>query len=211
MDGNSDTVPVGTAIWIRKLSGSPGLGAYRYGDVDPKEWEPIFGTAGSTNALEWDQVMFHPCFTAPPGTQAYTATFEAFLMDTATGTPLPGGSTGPFVLDWTNIAGWPPNVMRRPELRHLLAGDNYYELRPRGGGQSVRLELDHGHQYPRRAERPVGGRRGTQRGPQVLPHAAWDHDELPAIAVRPMPASTRATRSGDLPLRAGHARRFHAH
>jgi len=114
MDGNSDTVPAGTAIWIRKLSSSPGLGAYRYGDVDPKEWEPIFGTAGSTNALEWDQVMFHPCFTAPSGTQAYTATFEAFLMDTATGTPLPGGSTGPFVLDWTTLPDGRPTLCAGP-------------------------------------------------------------------------------------------------
>jgi hypothetical protein len=116
MDGNSSTVPEGTAIWIRKLSSSPGLGAYRYRDTAPKEWEPIFGTAGTTNALEWDLQMFHPGFTAPPGTQTYTATFEAFLVDIATGTPLPGGSTGPFVLNWTNMPDGRPTLCAGPNV-----------------------------------------------------------------------------------------------
>ena len=116
MDANSDTVPLGVAIWLRKLSSTPGLGAYRYGDVEPKKWEPVFGTAGSTNALEWDQSMWHPCFTAPPGTQSYAATFEAFLMDSATGTPLPGGNTGPFVLNWTDVPDGRPTLCVGPNV-----------------------------------------------------------------------------------------------
>lgn len=66
-------------------------------------WEPIFGTAGVTNALQWDGTMFHPGFTAPPGTGSYTATFEAFLANTETGAPIDGGSTGPFTLNWTLV------------------------------------------------------------------------------------------------------------
>ena len=110
MDTASDLLPAGTNIWIRKLSSSPGLGAYRYRSSVPKAWEPIFGTAGSTNALLWDGNMFHPGFTAPPGTQTYTATFEAFLMDTTTGTPVPGANTGPFVFNWTDVPDGRPTL-----------------------------------------------------------------------------------------------------
>jgi hypothetical protein len=103
MDTASDLIPTGTAIWIRKLSGPSGLGAYRYRSSAPKAWEPIFGTAGSTNALQWDGNMFHPGFAAPPGTGTYTATFEAFLVDTTTGLPVPGADTEPFVFNWTDV------------------------------------------------------------------------------------------------------------
>ena len=116
MASKSDVVPIGLAIWLRKLSSSPGLAAYRYGDGEPKQWEPVFGTAGTTNALEWDQSMWHPCFTASPGTNTYTATFEAFLMDTVTGTPVSGGSTGPFVLNWTDVPDGRPTLAFGPNL-----------------------------------------------------------------------------------------------
>jgi len=110
MDTATDKIPAGTAIWIRKLSSSPVLGAYRYRSGANKAWQPIFGTADSTNALQWDGIMFHPGFTAPPGTQTYTATFEAFLMDTTTGTPVPGANTGPFVFNWTDVPDGRPTL-----------------------------------------------------------------------------------------------------
>jgi hypothetical protein len=103
MDAATDPLPAGTAIWIRKLSGSPELGAYRYRSSSPKAWEPIFGTAGSTNALLWNGMMFHPGITAPPGTNTYSATFEAFLVNTGTGVAVPNSSTGPFTLSWTTV------------------------------------------------------------------------------------------------------------
>jgi hypothetical protein len=115
--GGNDQIPADTAIWIRKLSSSPGLGAYRYRSSSvPKVWEPIFGTAGSTNALLWDLNMFHPGFTAPPGTGAYTATFEAFLVNTNTGVPVPGGNTGPFVLNWTDVPDGRPTLCAGPNV-----------------------------------------------------------------------------------------------
>ena len=54
--------------------------------------------------------MFHPDFTAPPGTGSYTATFEAFVVDTATGTPIAAGNTGPFALNWTVVPDRRPTV-----------------------------------------------------------------------------------------------------
>ena len=116
MDTASDLLPAGMAIWIRKLSSPPGLGAYRYRSSVPKAWEPIFGTAGSTNALQWDGMMFHPGFTAPPGTGTYTATFEAFLVDTSTGQPVPGADTGPFTFNWTDMPDGRPTLCVAPKM-----------------------------------------------------------------------------------------------
>ncbi len=124
MDAMTDPLPAGTQMWIRKLSGSPELKAYRYKDTAPKAWQPIFGTDGVTNALYWNGMMFHPAFTAPPSTNNLTATFEAYLLDTTTGLEVPNSSSGPLGFDWTNVpdgrptlnlaqrvvVGWPVNT-----------------------------------------------------------------------------------------------------
>ena len=111
MDTATDLLPAGTAIWIRRLAASPELGAYRYRSTSPKAWQPIFGTAGSTNALLWDGTMFHPGMTAPPGTNAYSMTLEAFLVNTNTGLELPSSSTGPFTLNWTALPDGRPTLL----------------------------------------------------------------------------------------------------
>lgn len=103
MDAMTDPLPPNTQMWIRKLAGAPELKAYRYKETAPKAWEPIFGTAGVTNALYWSGMMFHPAFTAPPGTNDLTATFEVYLLDTTTGLEVPNSSSGPLRFDWTNI------------------------------------------------------------------------------------------------------------
>ena len=54
--------------------------------------------------------MFHPCVTAPPGTNAYAATFEAFLVNTNTGVAIPDSGTGSFVLNWTSVPDGRPTV-----------------------------------------------------------------------------------------------------
>lgn len=110
MASMTDPLPPGTQIWIRKLSGSPELAAYRYANTDPKLFQPIFGTEGVTNALYWNGMMFHPVFTAPPGTNTSTATFEAYLLDTGSGLEVPNSSTGPFVLDFTNVPDGRPEL-----------------------------------------------------------------------------------------------------
>jgi hypothetical protein len=111
MDGNTDLLPAGTNIWIRKLSGSAGLSAYRYQETAaPKALEPIFGTDGVTNALYWNGNMFHPVFAAPPGTNAYSATFELYLVDTATGEEVPGSSSGSLAFTWTDVPDGRPSL-----------------------------------------------------------------------------------------------------
>ena len=116
MDTMTDPIPVGTAIWIRKLSSSPGLGVYRYRSTAPKAWEPIFGTAGVTNALSWNGMMFHPGITAQAGTGTYTATFEAFLLDTTTGQPIAGANSGSFELNWTTLPDGRPILSLAPKV-----------------------------------------------------------------------------------------------
>lgn len=107
MNTTTDSLPEGAAIWIRKLSSSPGLSAYRSG---ASLWEPILGTAGSSNAFYWNGGMFHPAFTAAPGSNSYTASFEAYLLDTGTGAEVPGSSTGPFVFNWTGVPDGRPQL-----------------------------------------------------------------------------------------------------
>lgn len=116
MDANTDPLPPNTAIWLRKISASPELSFYRYSGSAPKLWQPIFGTAGTTNALYWDGMMFHPAVTAPPGTNALSATFEAYLVDTQSGAEIPGSSTGPFVLHFTNVSDGRPALDIAPRM-----------------------------------------------------------------------------------------------
>jgi hypothetical protein len=116
MNTVTDPLPVETAIWIRKLAGSPGLGIYRYRHMTPKAWEPIFGTADSTDAFQWNGMMFHPGITAPPDTNTYSATFEAVLANTDTGIEVPGSSTGPFTLQWTSMPDERPTLTITPKV-----------------------------------------------------------------------------------------------
>lgn len=116
MAAMTDPLPVNTQMWIRKLSGSPMLKAYRYKDTAPKAWEPIFGTDGVTNAMYWSGMMFHPAFTAPPDTNNLTATFEVYLLDTTTGLEVPNTSSGPLVFDWTNVPDGRPALSLAPRI-----------------------------------------------------------------------------------------------
>lgn len=108
MDTVTDPLPAGTAIWLRRLSGSPELQYYRYSATAPITWQPIFGTAGSSNALFWNKMMFHPVIAAPPGTNALSATFEAYLVNTNDGSEVAGSASGPLVFDFTNISDGRP-------------------------------------------------------------------------------------------------------
>lgn len=106
----SDSLPANTAYWIRKLSGSPELGFYRYNQNAPKAWEPIFGTAGSPAARYWNGMMFHPGVSAPAGTNSYTATFEVFLMDTNLNQEVANSSSGPLVFNFNNLPDGRPEM-----------------------------------------------------------------------------------------------------
>ena len=108
MDAMSDPLPDGAQMWIRKISGPANLRFYRYSGSAPKMFDPIFGTDGSTNALYWNGMMFHPAVAAPPATNLCSAVFEVFLRATTTGEEVPGSSSGPLGLDWTNVSDGRP-------------------------------------------------------------------------------------------------------
>ncbi|MGE3311595.1 MAG: hypothetical protein AB7O66_16640 [Limisphaerales bacterium] len=95
MDTVTDPLPKGTTIWLRKLSGPAELVVYRTAGSVPKAFEPIFGTAGSSSSMAWSGMIFHPAFTAPPGTNSYTATCGAMkrrtLRDWSHSGSLPAG------------------------------------------------------------------------------------------------------------------------
>lgn len=128
MDAMSDPLPAGTAIWLRKVSMSPGLMAWK-DRANPKTWAPIFGTAGSPDVYPWDGTMFHPTFGAMPGTNAFSAQFEAFLVNTASEEPLPNGSTGPFTLTFTNTPDARPQLsLAGGQVRWAAAATTNYVL-----------------------------------------------------------------------------------
>lgn len=102
VDGGSDPLPAGVAIWIRKLAGDADLAAYEY-KGSPPTWTPIFGTEGSASNRFWNGMMFHPAFVAPADTNARSATFEAYLVDTGSGAEISGSATGPMVFEFTNV------------------------------------------------------------------------------------------------------------
>lgn len=106
----SDSLPANTVYWIRKLSGSPELGFYRYNQSVPKAWEPIFGTAGSPTARFWNGMMFHPGVSAPAGTNTYSATFEVYLYDTNLNQEVANSSSGPLVFNFNNLPDGRPDV-----------------------------------------------------------------------------------------------------
>ncbi len=110
MDSMSDPLPANTQMWIRKLSGPADLKFYLYSSSTPETFNPIFGTAGATNALYWNGVMFHPVAAAPPGTNSYTATFEVYLVDTTTGQEVANSSSGAFAFNWTDISDGRPTL-----------------------------------------------------------------------------------------------------
>jgi len=128
MNTVTDLLPAGTGIWIRKLSSSAQLGFYRAHAMSlPHLWQPIFGTDGTTNVYSWSGTMFHPCVTAPPGTNTYSATFEAFLIDASTGLEVPNSSTGPFTLNWTSLPDGRPAlaIAQKIAIAWPAAATNY--------------------------------------------------------------------------------------
>jgi hypothetical protein len=127
VDGESDPLPEGSAIWIRQLAASAGLQAFRYRGTDPKAWEPMFGTAGSTNVFAWSLTMFHPAYTCPLNSGPHHADYEAFLVNAANGEPVAGISSAQFTLTWTVAGQAIPNLVlaQKIVLTWAASGTNY--------------------------------------------------------------------------------------
>ena len=116
MNANSDLLPVNREMWIRLISASSGLRIYRNANNPPKAWDPIFGTDGSPPALAWNGLMFHPAFTAPPGPDPLSATFELYLVDPGTGQEVTESGTGPLVLNFGNVPDGRPVLELGPQM-----------------------------------------------------------------------------------------------
>ncbi|MDA7525261.1 hypothetical protein OAM21_02995 [Verrucomicrobia bacterium] len=103
MDGASDLLPLGMAVWIRKLSSDHGLEVYQYRNMSETEqkWEPMFGTNGSSEVFAWNMKMFHPAFVGPRNSGAKSAEFEAYVVDTDTGERVQEIDGASFTLTWT--------------------------------------------------------------------------------------------------------------
>ncbi len=103
MDGTSDLLPLGTAIWIEMVSADHGLQVYKYRSINEEDqtWEPIFGSGGSSPVFEWDMRMFHPAFAAPKESGPLSAEFKAFVADVNTGEVVEEIEGAHFTLSWT--------------------------------------------------------------------------------------------------------------
>ena len=103
MDGASDLLPLGMAVWIRMLSSDHGLEVYQYRNISETEqiWEPMFITNGSSEVFEWNMKMFHPAFVGPRNSGAKSAEFEAYVVDTDTSERVQEIDGASFTLTWT--------------------------------------------------------------------------------------------------------------
>lgn len=99
LDGTSDLLPTGYGIWIRQDSASPGLSAHLY-RASPATWDPMFGTGGSSDTLQWNLGMFHPAYSAPGVPGAHSANYTAFVVD---GGGTPTGVAENFTLTWSAV------------------------------------------------------------------------------------------------------------
>jgi len=75
-------------------------------------WNPILGTAGTSNAVYWNQGMWHMAVTARPAptgtTNYYSATIEIYVVDADTGQEVPNSGYS-FPLIWSDVPdGRPP-------------------------------------------------------------------------------------------------------
>lgn len=139
----TDPLPEGTSLWLRKLHGSPELGAYRYANTAPKAFEPIFGTAGSAPAMAWNGMMFHPTFTAPAGTNTYLATFDVFVGHATTGEEVAGSASQEFTLQWTTVPDGRPElaIARQVVIRWPVPASGNFVLEGAADASAANWEI----------------------------------------------------------------------
>jgi hypothetical protein len=126
MDGSSDLLPAGTAIWIRQISATEGLHAYQYRSGGPLDqaWVPMFGTDGSSDVLTWNMKMYHPTYVTSMGHGSLMADYEAFVVDLDTGESIPDIQPASFTLHWVRASmGGQPTLSIARKLVLSWGGD----------------------------------------------------------------------------------------
>jgi len=85
-------LPAGSTLWVRVVDQTPGLETYAGRDFNGYlQYEPLFGTAGSSDLMAWDGTMLHNYYAVrAPG--SYSATYEVFVGDDF-GVPWLGAAT----------------------------------------------------------------------------------------------------------------------
>ena len=155
-------------LWIRNLGSSPELSFLitRTRNTIQTEcaptWNPILGTAGTSNAVYWNQGMWHMAVAAPPApagtTNYYSATIEIYVVDTDTGQEVPNSGYS-FVVELDGCAGWPAALGDQPRCHQqhsdLLAGQHRNKLVVGFRHQSEPRKLDGCDQSGRRHHQPV--------------------------------------------------------
>jgi hypothetical protein len=85
--------PEGGAVWIERLSASPGLENYdgpgNKNENPPRPWTPILGTDGSSLLWQWYGRMAHNAFAVDASVNDTTvsASYRVFFGDAVTGSP----------------------------------------------------------------------------------------------------------------------------
>lgn len=69
------------SLWIERVSSTPGLSVYMGGSgMELGSMDPIFGTDGSSDRIQWDGMMLHNWFAGTtPGTYEYS--FRIYVGD----------------------------------------------------------------------------------------------------------------------------------
>lgn len=92
------SLPPDGGVWVEALAQTPGLRTY-----SQYEFDPLFGTAGSSPRWEWDGTMTHNWYAAM-ALGDYTATYSVYV-GTADGEPYPGYTPGQVTLAWEYLSG----------------------------------------------------------------------------------------------------------
>jgi hypothetical protein len=122
MAASNDPLPSGNhAIWIRRISASPGLETYTLRRQPGGYCNGILGTDDSSQVWSWTMTMFHPCFVAPAEPGPLSATFAAFLADTRTGMPVAGYAASTFTLVFNDMPELKVESVRAGPAGHEIA------------------------------------------------------------------------------------------
>ncbi len=125
-------LPVGSSVWIEKISGSSELKTYAVSEDDNPNgpYTPIFGTAGSSVKWRWDGFMDHNTYAVNLAdihtpNQPFFATYKLYLGDSS-GQELLGYGSATTTWNWTG-----PKIVPEPATSRFLVAAGSLFLRRR--------------------------------------------------------------------------------